>query len=120
MENKVFLIKTDTNWADEIDMEGFILCTEDAWSKYKEEVTEYNGYIELYFGTNEYNVYSNGKEYLSDVFCQPLEVDTSAVDVLKKLLNLNYISKNLITDLEEQKRFTFGQHCLLSQHDLEE
>lgn len=66
---KQYLIKTSTNWADEIDLEGFTILDEKKLEEAKKEIAELvddDFYACVYVGTNE-------------------DMDVSAEDVLDEL-----------------------------------
>lgn len=120
MEDKILLIKTDTNWADEMDINGFFLCTESAWKDYQEKVKAYEGYIEVHFGTNELNEYRNAEQYFSDIFREPICLDSQELETIKKCFDLNNVATDLLAEHDCSNHFTYAQHCLLDSYQLEE
>lgn len=60
------LIKLDTNWADEFDVQGFFTTTRKAWDEHLAAVKRYfenSDELELYFGTNEALTFDSYEEY---------------------------------------------------------
>lgn len=61
------LVKWYTNYADEFDVEGFVIVDEEIWrkfEKYNEQKTE--PFI-ISFGTNEWISYDNGLQLLENI-----------------------------------------------------
>ena len=82
------LIKFASNYADEFDVEGFIVMSEDEWFAHKDAVTsrfENEDEIEVYFGTNESMIYESLDCYL-DSF-KITELTDEEHSVLQKLFN---------------------------------
>ena len=104
MNDKMVLVKFDSNYADEFDVRGFVVMTATEWDRHKvlaEKVfvkkanvplpepdqkysrcNEQARRVAVYFGTNEAIVYANFKEYLSSF--EVVELDDSEYDTLKK------------------------------------
>jgi hypothetical protein len=81
----MLLIKFDDNCADEMDVSGFKLFDNlDAWNaaiaEFKEEN---NGYLEVFFGTNEYIGYETVEEFL--VQFDITEISDAAAEVIETL-----------------------------------
>lgn len=105
MNDKMVLVKFDSNYADEFDVRGFVVMTATEWDRHKvlaEKVfvkkanvplsepdqkysrrNEQARRVAVYFGTNEAIVYANFKEYLSSF--EVVELDEYEYATLKKL-----------------------------------
>lgn len=59
------LIKYDGSWADEIDLQGFLVMTRDEWKQHLSLVKKYHGDEEftLYVGTNEDMTFRGFEDY---------------------------------------------------------
>ena len=82
---KPLLIKLHRNWADEFDVEGFVVMDTPQWEAHKvmaKAQFEEKGYIERYFGTNEALEFSSFKDYM-DAFAV-LELSMEEYEVFKK------------------------------------
>ena len=56
MEEQQLLIRISRDWADEFNVEGFVVWPASQWAKHLEFAEKYfkkNGEAEVYFGTNE-------------------------------------------------------------------
>ena len=63
------LVKFNTDWADEMTIEGFEVFTDEEWQAYKDGVEaafKETDYHEVYFGTNEFNGYGSAEEFLGE------------------------------------------------------
>lgn len=112
MNPKQLLIKFSTNYADEFDIEGFIVWTEEKWEAHKAKVKGFfddladtplpdpggrpNSYanrqarsIEVYFGTNESIFYNDYNHYLGCF--EVIELSKQGYDSLKELFNRNVV-----------------------------
>jgi hypothetical protein len=73
------LVKFDDNWADEFDLEGFMIWEKEEWEQHKALALRCKNWPqESYFGTNEWTEWQSAKQYL-DCFT---EVDLSPEEVL--------------------------------------
>jgi hypothetical protein len=61
------LIKWDSNWADEMDIEGFIIVSKEKAKEFKKQLKDYDSYFEVYVGTNEDIEYGSGEELLNEL-----------------------------------------------------
>ena len=84
-EQKV-LLKWSTNWADEMDIEGYILTTKDKSDDWKKKLKEVDYSFSLQIGTNEDIEYSSGEDLISEVTTKTLADEEFAV--IKKYLGL--------------------------------
>lgn len=67
LPEKKLLIKFDNNYADEFDVEGFLVLSQSDWEKHKElakKVFKQKGDVDVGFGTNEAVNYYSLEGYL--------------------------------------------------------
>lgn len=82
---RFYLLTYADNWADEMDLDGHVVLTNERYNKFKrqlEKLVESKEEIEFYVGTNE-EIYYEG-ERLRDVYSVK-EISTSDYLTLKKL-----------------------------------
>lgn len=87
----VILVKLDTNWADEMDIEGFALFEPDAWEEAKEEYKKafkHEPCQTLYVGTNEYIQYESYEDYMNDLTA--IEITDEEAQVIEKYFTQEY------------------------------
>lgn len=79
-------LRYDNNWADEFDVEGFIIVEQEWWENHQKEVREKFGkqHREVGFGTNEEIEYCDADDYLNSFTVLSLTQDE--IGVLKKAL----------------------------------
>jgi hypothetical protein len=82
-ENKNYLIKWESNWADEMDVSGFVVATEKELDEWKTILKNRKTGFMFYIGTNEELYYDSGKQLLSE--CKIKEITKEEAVVLKKL-----------------------------------
>ena len=86
------LIKLDTNWADEFDVQGFFTTTRKEWDKHLASAKKYfdthEEELELYFGTNEALTFESYEEYESAYSATELSDEQFAL--LKTLFGVSY------------------------------
>ena len=63
---KYTLVNYNSNWADEIDIEGFVVMPSEEWNDIKLFLSKYKVEFEYYVGTNEEIYYADGIEILAD------------------------------------------------------
>jgi hypothetical protein len=82
------LVKYDSNWADEMDIDGFRVFTDKQWEKYQKDFKklfkEDRGYT-YYVGTNEDIEYNSFDEFMSDL--KVSEITDEEATVLKKFFD---------------------------------
>jgi hypothetical protein len=85
---KHYLVTWQDNWADEMDLEGFAIMTQDGWDKYEEVYTNALklGTVTLGFGTNESNEYDEEAHFFSCLHKQ--EITPQDVDRLSGFFGL--------------------------------
>jgi hypothetical protein len=54
------------NWADEMYISGWEVMKEKHWNKIVEVIQNKKEQFEVYFGTNEFNVYKDGNDFLTN------------------------------------------------------
>lgn len=85
----MYLVKEDSNWADEFGLQGFKLVKADNEEEVIEQVVrnctdkDEKFPIELYFGTNEFQEYDTKEDLINDLSIQ--EITEDDVKVLLKL-----------------------------------
>lgn len=58
------LVRFDTNWADEMDVQGFAIMTKEEWSKSKKMISGIKSEINIGYGSNEDEEFEDGKSFL--------------------------------------------------------
>jgi len=80
-EQKV-LLTWGSNWADEMDVDGFVITTSQQWEAYKKKLKEREKKFTISIGTNEDIYYSNGAELLAEI--SVTELSDLEVDLISK------------------------------------
>jgi hypothetical protein len=79
-------VKVDANWADEFDIDGFIVAKKDEWDKSVEKLKkDFPSEQEIYFGTNEYIEFADIEDFESSL--EVTEITDVEAEVLNKLFN---------------------------------
>jgi hypothetical protein len=86
--SKFYLVKLHTNWADEMDVDGFRVFTKDEWESYKDVVNQNYTGGEHYVGTNESVEWDSAKDYFSDLSVE--EITETVYQVLLGLFGKDY------------------------------
>lgn len=84
---KQYLVKWNDNWADEMDLEGWVIMNQDELDEWKKRLQK-PGRVYLCFGTNEDNEYESGQEILD--CCEITEISDSDAEVLNRLIGGAY------------------------------
>lgn len=84
--SKLLVIFTG-NWADEMDVEGFMFVSEAAWEYKQKEWANTEFPVELGIGTNEELEYEKLSEYISEFKIQ--KVTEEEEQLIRKLFNMN-------------------------------
>lgn len=87
------LIKYDSNWADEIDIDGFIVLSDELHDNFIEAINRIE-YLEFYIGTNEEIIYESPEEILND-----LEISDITVEQAKVLYDIGVAQQGFAYDL---------------------
>ena len=82
MTQQKVLLTWKSNWADEMDIYGFVITTDHQWETYKKNVKEKDEEFTLCIGTNEDIYYNNGTELLSEISVSKLS--DQEVDIISK------------------------------------
>lgn len=79
------LVKYDSNWADEMDINGFKVLTDKQWEKYQRDFKKHfkEECYTYYVGTNEEIEYSDFEEFRNNFNVSEITDEEAAV--LKKL-----------------------------------
>lgn len=92
MSEKMLLLQYSCNYADEFDVEGFIVMSESDWEEHKAmaaKIFEKRGRsIEVYFGTNEDVSYYDLEDYMRSFVVK--ELTEAQFQVLKDLFGIHY------------------------------
>jgi hypothetical protein len=101
VSKKVLLVKCDSNWADEMDLEGFALVPQDVWDEHlnlvekrifhKKRKHDDSGPHVVYIGTNEWVCFETFEEYAKSFSVKTLS--TGQANLLSKLFDIG-VSKN--------------------------
>lgn len=83
MSQKV-LLEWNSNWADEMDVQGFVIIDEQEWKNQRKALKEKTEEFEICIGTNEYIDYENGKQLLDEISVTKL-TDEEAKIITKKI-----------------------------------
>lgn len=88
MPQNVFL-KFASTWADEMDVEGFLLVTSAYWEKKKVELQGSTEPLEMCVGSNQSIRWRNGAELLSNIQEAPVNPGENT-ELLQELFPLKY------------------------------
>ena len=69
------LVKWSDNWADEMDVEGFVIMDNSEWKEFQETAKKVNSPISICVGTNEEIEYPNGDALLENITTKKLTSD---------------------------------------------
>lgn len=112
--SKYLLIKYNRNWADEFDLEGFLVMTKPEWEEYKNKVAtvfdkapsgkDYSGalvkQVEVGFGTNEDVCYSSVEDYFRSF--KEVEISLKEYNFLKQhFKGWKYISNGVMALIDD-------------------
>lgn len=61
------LLQFESNWADEMDVAGFLVVTRDYWDKARARLLAIDAECHLCVGTNEYINWGSGAEVVDDI-----------------------------------------------------
>lgn len=122
---KQLLLKYSNNYADEFDVEGFLVLSASAWEKHKElaaKVFQKQSDVEVGFGTNESINYYSLEDYLGSF--KVTEITQEQYQVLWDLFGVHTDSysygrgKDKVT-VPASDKIENGMICLLDEDDLE-
>lgn len=75
------IVKWSSNWADEIDVEGFVICDDDEVEILK-KLNNVKRKFDIYIGSNEEIRYRNGSELLQELSFTQIS-DSEVMTILK-------------------------------------
>lgn len=88
------LVKWESNWADEMDVEGFVIMEASEWAEKRERISQVEGSTSICVGTNEDVEYDRGADILDEITEHPL-TDTEE-EVIVKLFGKSSEHNNFI------------------------
>jgi len=80
------LVIFDDNWADEMDITGFDILTEEQWEYKKLELEHTTFPQDVGFGTNESNIYEDANEFLGNFKTFP--ISEKEEEVIRKFFGM--------------------------------
>ncbi len=91
--NKKLLIEWSGNWADEMDLDGFQIVSEKAWTRFLELLHEVDDKEPIFpwefcVGTNEHVEYESKQDFLDSLEITP--ISDSEVNVISEKLGRSY------------------------------
>jgi hypothetical protein len=91
---RYLMLKFEKDWADEFDIKGFCVMTEERWNAKKLELDIFWGKVEsgwecsMGFGTNQEVGFSSAKDVLSSI--REVEITKSQYDAVEDLFDGSY------------------------------
>jgi hypothetical protein len=82
------LIKWESNWADEMDISGFMIVSKAEAKEFKADLRNKKQPFEIYVGTNEEISYENGKELLDEL--EFINLSKAEADIIEQTLGSEY------------------------------
>ena len=77
VEEKKIIVKLDTNWADEFDVETIWFTTNIKFEKWKAEIIKtFKPRVEIYFGTNEFIDFDRVEEIIDNLTTKEISEQT--------------------------------------------
>jgi len=73
------IITWSDNWADEMDIEGFVITNLDEAKEWYESMKNYNENFEICIGTNEEIYYQNGEEFIKTITLRKLSEENFSI-----------------------------------------
>lgn len=111
------ILKFEDNYADEFDVEGFVVVKSEFAKKWWELCKSFQGEISLGFGSNEYNEYSDGNSFVSNVTSKVI-TDEEA-NVLANLFTENSNYCNVIAKYGIASYFYENMIDTMSENDID-
>lgn len=95
------LVKWSSNWADEMDIQGFSIMKKQEWEHYKKEVIKLKNFC-IYVGTNEEIDYRSGEDLLEEITIKKISPEEERL--IKKFIGSKFGNTNFLyaTDNEEE------------------
>lgn len=110
-------IKFNDNWADEMDISGFMVMTEEKWKDTKKQILNIKGRFSIAFGSNEDNDYNNGKQLLDRLTIK--NIDENEIKILKRLFDSGF-NKDVLVEDGNNSWFNFFEDLNEEDENLEE
>jgi len=79
------LLIWNSNWSDEMDIDGWVTMDSEDWKSYKKLLKNREEGFTFYVGTNEEMEYENGKELLDEITAK--KISDEEAKVLNKLFD---------------------------------
>jgi len=76
------LIKFEKDWADEFDVYGIQVLSDEEWKELQEAIKKIKYPLEMYFGTNEGLIFESAAETLNEL--KAVEISDDEMAVFKK------------------------------------
>lgn len=93
------LVKWDDNWADEMDICGFVIMTDEEYKEFNQYVNNIFVPFEISVGTNEELNYENGEDFLRSITVKEItEEETKVLDKFFK--NNKYGHTSFVSTIE--------------------
>lgn len=92
----MILVTYKDNWADEMDVRGFAILTDERWAEIKSKLEAHSDTLEFNVGSNEEISYDDGKDLLSVLIVVP--ISDAEAETLHKLF----------ASFSKQENVTFG------------
>jgi hypothetical protein len=86
--NEFVLIRWNTNWADEMDIEGYEIHKKSHYDVWAEHAVNHADSFEICIGTNEEIYYVNGQELLNDLTV--ISITDKEATTFRKLLGKSF------------------------------
>lgn len=87
----MFLVKLESNYADEFDIRGFCIMTDVEYQEYLDQIDKYfkeNTDLEYYFGTNEFILFEDKEALLNDLIAT--KISSTEAEILIKNIGKTY------------------------------
>ncbi len=94
------LVKWSSNWADEMDIEGFRIMKQEEWEAYKKEVRK-KKYFCIYVGTNEDIEYSSGEDLLAEIKVKKITPEEERI--IRKFIGSTFGNTNFLFAKENEE-----------------
>lgn len=93
------LVIFNDNWADEMDIDGFVLMKDEEWKDSRKKISNCKKKISVSFGSNEWNEYGDGKHLLSKIKAKTITEEEAIV--IKKFFGKEYGQVGFAWDLDD-------------------
>jgi hypothetical protein len=79
MSNNKVLVQWYSNWADEMDVEGFQILTDREWEVARKNILSHTDEFTICIGTNEEIDYDNGQALMEDLTVTPISYQEAGI-----------------------------------------